>query len=117
MSRSSTVKSLTARLAEELAVEEVQVAAAVRLLDEGATVPFIARYRKEATGSLAKNSLRFGKEPTHPMRRNLFTTRTFAERIGLGPVASRLQWMLPCGEAFAAAADTCVGAPGFRARD
>ena len=52
MSRSSTVKSLTARLAEELAVEEAQVAAAARLLDEGATVPFIARYRKDMTGGL-----------------------------------------------------------------
>ena len=58
MSRSSTVKSLTARLAAELAVKEAQVAAAVRLLDEGATVPFIARYRKEATGSLDDGQLR-----------------------------------------------------------
>lgn len=37
---------------------EAQVAAAVRLLDEGATVPFIARYRKEATGSLDDGQLR-----------------------------------------------------------
>ena len=47
MRQSPTIKSVNARLAEELAVEEAQVAAAVRLLDEGATVPFIARYRKE----------------------------------------------------------------------
>jgi uncharacterized protein len=52
------VKSVNARLAEELAVQEVQVAAAVRLLDEGATVPFIARYRKEVTGSLDDGQLR-----------------------------------------------------------
>jgi protein Tex len=52
------MKSVNARLAEELAVQEVQVAAAVRLLDEGATVPFIARYRKEATGSLDDGQLR-----------------------------------------------------------
>jgi uncharacterized protein len=58
MSQSSTVKSLNARLAEELAVEEARVAAAVRLLDEGATIPFIARYRKEATGSLDDGQLR-----------------------------------------------------------
>ncbi|MEW5809784.1 MAG: Tex family protein [Actinomycetota bacterium] len=51
-------KPVTARLASELAVAEGQVAAAVRLLDEGATVPFIARYRKEVTGSLDDGQLR-----------------------------------------------------------
>jgi protein Tex len=39
-------------IAAELGVGARQVAAAVALLDEGTTVPFIARYRKEATGSL-----------------------------------------------------------------
>ena len=58
MTPSATVKSVNARLAEELAVAEAQVAAAVRLLDEGATVPFIARYRKEVTGSLDDGQLR-----------------------------------------------------------
>lgn len=53
-----TVKTVNARLAEELAVGEAQVVAAVRLLDEGATVPFIARYRKEVTGSLDDGQLR-----------------------------------------------------------
>jgi len=52
------VKSVNTRLAEELAVREAQVAAAVRLLDEGSTVPFIARYRKEVTGSLDDGQLR-----------------------------------------------------------
>ncbi|MDV7392641.1 Tex-like N-terminal domain-containing protein, partial [Arthrospira platensis SPKY1] len=47
-----TMKSIIRRLADELAVREEQVKAAVALLDEGATVPFIARYRKEATGAL-----------------------------------------------------------------
>ncbi|WP_421084462.1 Tex family protein [Rothia nasimurium] len=46
------------RIASELAVSTHRVAAAVRLLDEGATVPFIARYRKEATGGLADTQLR-----------------------------------------------------------
>lgn len=58
MTSSPTVRSVNARLAEELSVGEPQVAAAVRLLDEGATVPFIARYRKEATGSLDDAQLR-----------------------------------------------------------
>ncbi|MFV8241184.1 Tex family protein [Mycolicibacterium peregrinum] len=53
-----TIKSVTARLAEELAVGEGQVVATVALLDEGATVPFIARYRKEVTGSLDDGQLR-----------------------------------------------------------
>jgi len=46
------------RIAEELAVKNQQVAAAVGLLDEGATVPFIARYRKEVTGGLDDTQLR-----------------------------------------------------------
>jgi len=65
---SSPVKSVTARLAEELAVQEGQVAAAVRLLDEGATVPFIARYRKEVTGSLDDGQLRTLEERLHYLR-------------------------------------------------
>ncbi|WP_416045742.1 Tex family protein, partial [Carbonactinospora thermoautotrophica] len=46
------------RIAEELGVREWQVRAAVELLDGGATVPFIARYRKEATGMLDDAQLR-----------------------------------------------------------
>ena len=39
-------------LAKELEVQPSQVEAAVKLIDEGNTIPFIARYRKEVTGSL-----------------------------------------------------------------
>ncbi|WP_237212429.1 Tex family protein [Rothia nasimurium] len=46
------------RIASELGVSTQRVDAAVRLLDEGATVPFIARYRKEATGGLDDAQLR-----------------------------------------------------------
>ncbi len=49
---------IIALLAEELGVKPVQVAAAIELLDGGATVPFIARYRKEATGGLDDTVLR-----------------------------------------------------------
>ncbi|GAC56036.1 putative transcriptional accessory protein [Gordonia hirsuta DSM 44140 = NBRC 16056] len=49
---------MNTRLAADLGVPETQVAAAVRLLDDGATVPFIARYRKELTGSLDDAQLR-----------------------------------------------------------
>ena len=45
-------------LQEELSVGRGQVEAAVRLIDEGNTIPFIARYRKEATGSLSDEVLR-----------------------------------------------------------
>lgn len=50
--------SIQARIAEELGVREQQVQATVELLDGGATVPFIARYRKEVTGSLDDAQLR-----------------------------------------------------------
>jgi protein Tex len=47
------------RLATEMAVRPEQIRATLQLLDEGATVPFIARYRKEATGGLDDTQLRF----------------------------------------------------------
>src|SRR5471030_1041106 len=46
------------RIASELNVQPRQVAATVQLLDEGSTVPFISRYRKEATGNLDDTQLR-----------------------------------------------------------
>ena len=45
-------------LQEELGIGRGQVEAAVKLIDEGNTIPFIARYRKEATGSLNDEVLR-----------------------------------------------------------
>ena len=62
------MKSVNTRIAEELAVREAQVAAAVRLLDEGSTVPFIARYRKEVTGSLDDAQLRTLEERLRYLR-------------------------------------------------
>jgi len=50
--------SIHHRIADELGVRENQVRAAVELLDGGATVPFVARYRKEVTGSLDDAQLR-----------------------------------------------------------
>ena len=50
--------SINARIAKELNVQTAQVTAAVDLLGEGATVPFIARYRKEKTGGLDDTQLR-----------------------------------------------------------
>jgi len=56
------------RIAQELKVAEKQVDAAIALLDGGATVPFIARYRKEATGSLDDGQLRYLEERLRYLR-------------------------------------------------
>ena len=53
-----TLPSITQRLATELNIRPQQVDATIGLLDEGATVPFIARYRKEVTGALDDSQLR-----------------------------------------------------------
>ena len=60
--------SIEQRLAVELAAKPPQIAAAVALLDEGATVPFISRYRKEATGGLDDIQLRLLEERLRYMR-------------------------------------------------
>ncbi|MDO9225385.1 MAG: Tex family protein [Pseudomonadota bacterium] len=54
--------SIEIRIAQELNVHANQVAAAVALFDDGATVPFVARYRKEATGGLDDTQLRHLEE-------------------------------------------------------
>lgn len=46
------------KIAEELEIKVTQVEAAVKLIDEGCTIPFIARYRKEVTGALNDEQLR-----------------------------------------------------------
>ncbi len=60
--------SITQRIATELNAQEWQVKAAVELLDGGATVPFIARYRKEATGTLDDVQLRTLEERLRYLR-------------------------------------------------
>jgi uncharacterized protein len=62
------MKSINQRIAEEIGVREQQVAAAVGLLDGGATVPFIARYRKEATDTLDDTQLRTLEERLRYLR-------------------------------------------------
>jgi uncharacterized protein len=56
------------KIADELGVREGQVKAAVELLDGGSTVPFIARYRKEVTGTLDDAQLRTLEERLHYLR-------------------------------------------------
>jgi uncharacterized protein len=62
------MESIALRIATELAVRPEQVDATVRLLDEGASVPFIARYRKEVTGSLDDTQLRYLEERLRYLR-------------------------------------------------
>ena len=59
---------IIALIAEELSVKTQQVKATVQLLDEGATVPFIARYRKEVTGELDDSQLRTLEERLQYLR-------------------------------------------------
>ena len=61
-------ESIGFRIAEELGIRPQQVSAAVALLDEGATVPFIARYRKEVTGELDDSQLRTLEERLRYLR-------------------------------------------------
>ena len=62
------VANINRQIAEELGVREQQVEAAVALLDGGATVPFIARYRKEVTGALDDAQLRTLEERLNYLR-------------------------------------------------
>jgi len=62
------MKTIAQRIAEELSVQETQVQATINLLDEGATVPFIARYRKEITGGLDDTQLRTLEERLRYLR-------------------------------------------------
>ena len=60
--------TVASRIADELGVREGQVSAAVELLDGGATVPFVARYRKEVTGALDDAQLRTLEERLRYLR-------------------------------------------------
>jgi uncharacterized protein len=81
------------RIADELHVGSGQVAAAVALLDEGATVPFIARYRKERTGGLDDTQLRTLAERLVYLReledRRATVLRSVEEQGKLTPELSR----------------------------
>src|SRR5882757_8320150 len=67
-SERSRVANINRQIAEELGVREQQVEATVALLDGGATVPFVARYRKEITGALDDTQLRNLEERLNYLR-------------------------------------------------
>src|ERR1700722_9814061 len=81
--------TIESRIAEELSATVRQVAAAVALLDEGATVPFISRYRKEITGGLDDTQLRNLEERLQYLReledRRQTILKSIAEQEKLTP--------------------------------
>ena len=79
--RDVVLQSVEQRIAEELEVGVGQVRAAVGLLDEGSTVPFIARYRKEVTGELDDAQLRTLEERLRYLRELEERRRTVLESI------------------------------------
>ncbi|WP_125564565.1 Tex family protein [Pseudoalteromonas rubra] len=78
------MSNISARLAAELNASQQQVDAATALLDEGATVPFIARYRKEVTGGLDDTQLRLLEQRLGYLReleeRRAFIIKTIDEQ-------------------------------------
>ena len=62
------MEEIIAKIAEELSVKNTQVENAVKLIDEGNTIPFIARYRKEVTGGLSDEQLRILGERLNYLR-------------------------------------------------
>lgn len=73
--------SIFERIANELSIQLPQVEASVSLLDDGATVPFISRYRKEVTGSLNDTQLRILEERLHYLRELEGRRTTILKRI------------------------------------
>ncbi|WP_306912977.1 Tex family protein [Arthrobacter sp. V4I6] len=83
---------IAAQIADELGVQAWQVKAAVDLLDAGSTVPFIARYRKEATGTLDDTQLRDLEERLRYLRELEDRRRTVLEAIAAqGQLTPELQ--------------------------
>jgi uncharacterized protein len=96
------MSSIAATIAVELTVNVRQVEAAVRLLDVGATVPFVARYRKEATGGLDDTQLR-------TLEKRLTSLRDLEQRRATILKSLAEQGVLtPALEAAVAAADTAT---------
>ncbi len=83
------METTVCRIAGELGVGEDQIEAVLRLLSEGATVPFLARYRKEATGGLDRARLRAVEDHLQQVReldeRRSFILKTIGEQGRLTP--------------------------------
>ena len=91
------------KVTEELGVKRWQVDAAVNLIDEGYTIPFISRYRKEVTGSLNDEQLRKLYERLIYLRNLEEKKEQVLSSIGTGEADGRIK-----------AADSCCRDTGFR---
>src|SRR5271170_7256099 len=69
------------RIAQDLQIRKVQVESVVQLLDEGNTIPFITRYRKERTGGLDEEVLRTVQERVGQLRQLADRKRTILKSI------------------------------------
>src|SRR6266571_1893590 len=69
------------RIAQDLQIRKVQVEAVVQLLDEGNTIPFITRYRKERTGGLDEDILRTVQERVALLRQLAERKQTILKSI------------------------------------
>ncbi|MBX2809571.1 MAG: RNA-binding transcriptional accessory protein [Cellvibrionaceae bacterium] len=87
------MKTIEQTLANELSITLAQVKATIDLLDQGATVPFVARYRKEVTGSLDDTQLRTLEERLHYLReleeRRTTIVKTIDEQGKLTPALAQ----------------------------
>lgn len=80
------------RISQELGIESWKIEKAVELLDQGSTVPFIARYRKEVTGSLTDTELRTITERLSYLRNLEERKKTVLEQIeSLGKLTDDLK--------------------------
>jgi hypothetical protein len=108
--------TIESRIAQELSATVHQVAAAVALLDEGATVPFISRYRKEATGGLDDTQLRNLQERLIYLRE--LEERRTAILTSIDAEARLAAHSTPCSRTVAAPRRWCDGrsaSPGVQA--
>ncbi len=86
------IKPIPQLIADELGVREVQISAAVKLLDEGATVPFISRYRKEVTDGLDDTQMRRVEERLNYLRELDDRRQTILKSVGeQGKLSPELQ--------------------------
>src|SRR6185312_9056712 len=80
------------RIAQDLQIRKVQVEAVVQLLDEGNTIPFITRYRKERTGGLDEEVLRIIQERVGQLRQLAERKQTILKSIeGQGKLTPELR--------------------------
>src|SRR5205823_7113790 len=80
------------RIAQDLQIRKVQVEAVVQLLDEGNTIPFITRYRKERTGGLDEEVLRIIQERVAQLRQLADRKKTILKSIeGQGKLTDELR--------------------------